>query len=99
MNVLPSTSVMRAPEARAMNRGVPPTALKARTGELTPPGSTLTARANSFRDFVGFFTIGFTSRVSVDLAIWRSDDLVLRSVLRSSFQFLVLRSSFFVQHA
>ena len=30
----------------AMNRGVPPTALKARTGELTPPGVTRWARSN-----------------------------------------------------
>src|SRR4051812_37870527 len=30
-----------------MNRGVPPTAPNARTGELTPPGVTASARANS----------------------------------------------------
>src|SRR6476469_5218770 len=30
-----------------MNRGVPPTALNARTGEFTPPGVTACARANS----------------------------------------------------
>src|SRR5678815_2216608 len=30
-----------------MKRGVPPTARKARTGELTPPGMTLRARSNS----------------------------------------------------
>ncbi|GEL16390.1 hypothetical protein PA7_02270 [Pseudonocardia asaccharolytica DSM 44247 = NBRC 16224] len=29
-----------------MNRGVPPTALNARTGELTPPGMALLARSN-----------------------------------------------------
>ena len=29
-----------------MNRGVPPTAPNARTGELTPPGVTRNARAN-----------------------------------------------------
>ena len=29
-----------------MNRGVPPTARKARTGELTPPGVTASARSN-----------------------------------------------------
>ena len=29
-----------------MNRGVPPTALKARTGEFTPPGVTRWARSN-----------------------------------------------------
>ena len=59
MNVLPSISVMRAPAARAMKCGEPPTALKARTGELTPPGRTVTARAKSFWDFVGFFISGF----------------------------------------
>src|SRR5580692_13208057 len=30
-----------------MNRGTPPTAPNARTGEFTPPGVTLRARANS----------------------------------------------------
>jgi hypothetical protein len=30
-----------------MNTGVPPTALKARTGELTPPGMWRLARSNS----------------------------------------------------
>ena len=37
--------------ARAMKCGVPPTALKARTGEFTPPGRIVTARAKSFADF------------------------------------------------
>src|SRR3989344_3792774 len=31
-----------------MKRGVPPTALKARTGEFTPPGMTRWARSNSW---------------------------------------------------
>ena len=44
---LPSTSVSQAPDAERMKRGVPPTALKARTGEFTPPG--VTARARSKR--------------------------------------------------
>ena len=38
---------MYGPSARAMKRGVPPTARKARTGELTPPGMTRRARSNS----------------------------------------------------
>src|SRR5947209_17512983 len=38
MNTLPSTSSMRAPDARRMNSGVAPTALNARTGLSTPPG-------------------------------------------------------------
>src|SRR3954471_18517226 len=33
-----------------MNRGVPPTARKARTGEFTPPGVTRPARSNSCAD-------------------------------------------------
>ena len=33
-----------------MNRGVPPTALNARTGEFTPPGVTARARSNSAAD-------------------------------------------------
>src|SRR3954447_24947717 len=43
----PSTSVIRAPDADAMKRGVPPTAWNARTGEFTPPG--VTARARRIR--------------------------------------------------
>ena len=35
-----------------MNRGVPPTPRKARTGLLTPPGSTRCAAANSRSDAV-----------------------------------------------
>ena len=33
-----------------MNRGVPPTELKARTGELTPPGMEREARSNSWAE-------------------------------------------------
>jgi hypothetical protein len=33
-----------------MNRGVPPTALNARTGEFTPPGVTARARSNKEAD-------------------------------------------------
>jgi hypothetical protein len=33
-----------------MNRGVPPTARNARTGEFTPPGVTVDARAYSARE-------------------------------------------------
>src|SRR3954454_15061963 len=36
-----------------MNRGVPPTALKARTGEFTPPGVTARARSNSAAERAG----------------------------------------------
>ena len=40
-------SCSRAPSARAMNGGSPPTAPKARAGLLTPPGITRLARANA----------------------------------------------------
>src|SRR5260221_9651074 len=38
---------MYGPWARAMKRGVPPTARNARTGEFTPPGMTFWARSKS----------------------------------------------------
>src|SRR5712691_11485117 len=50
MKVLPSTSTSRAPYARLMKRGDPPTDLKARTGLSTPPGRIRCARANRRRD-------------------------------------------------
>src|SRR5688572_5028548 len=48
---------MYGPSARAMKRGVPPTARNARTGEFTPPGMTFWARSKSSR----------LRRVSVDM--------------------------------
>ena len=48
----PSASQMRAPSALRMKRGVPPTALNARTGEFTPPGIRRCARAKSSSDWV-----------------------------------------------
>src|SRR3954469_21288307 len=45
MNVLPSTSSMREPDARRMNSGAAPTDLNARTGLSTPPGRIDCARA------------------------------------------------------
>lgn len=42
----PSASVRYGPVPDTMNRGVPPTARKARTGEFTPPGVTVAARSN-----------------------------------------------------
>src|SRR3981081_8802 len=50
MNVLPSTSSSRDPQARRMNSGDAPTALNARTGLSTPPGRIFEARANSDRE-------------------------------------------------
>src|SRR5213594_3817048 len=52
MYSLPSTSYRRAPAPREKNSGSPPTALKARTGELTPPGITWRAFSNRLRDSV-----------------------------------------------
>src|SRR6267154_5944754 len=51
MNVLPSTSVRREPDARAMNSGDAPTDLNARTGLSTPPGMSFWARSKRLRDF------------------------------------------------
>src|SRR5260221_525398 len=56
MKRLPSTSSMYAPDARRMKSGASPTALNARTGLSTPPGSTACARAKNIEDrlvFVG----------------------------------------------
>src|SRR5882757_9626618 len=47
MYSFPSTSVTMHPSASRMNRGVPPTALNARTGELTPPGMYCCALTNA----------------------------------------------------
>lgn len=41
----PSASVRYGPFPDTMNRGVPPTARNARTGEFTPPGVTAAARS------------------------------------------------------
>src|SRR5450432_1566728 len=49
---------MCGPCARAMKRGVPPTARKARTGEFTPPGITRLARSNSSALVVMASTLG-----------------------------------------
>src|SRR6218665_1219718 len=48
-----------APRARLTKRGVPPTALKARTGEVTPPGMSALARSNSgmFRSVISVFGV------------------------------------------
>ena len=44
--MVPSTSVIVAPAARATTYGSPPTALKARIDELTPPGIARLDRSN-----------------------------------------------------
>ncbi len=43
----PSASITKAPSPRSANHGVPPTAPNARTGESTPPGIRVRARANN----------------------------------------------------
>src|SRR5262245_6500794 len=50
MYSLPSTSCRTAPWPRAKNSGSPPTALKARTGEFTPPGMTWRAFSKRLRE-------------------------------------------------
>lgn len=57
-------SVMREPFARRMKKGSPPTFLKARTGEFTPPGMYCLAVAKSLLERVamgGTFDAGFSS--------------------------------------
>src|SRR3954470_16771308 len=52
MYVLPSTSFTCGPLPSLMNTGVPPTALNARTGELTPPGMSCRALAHAASELV-----------------------------------------------
>ena len=44
--------VRQAPSVRSVKKGVPDTALNARTGELTPPGITREACSNSISELV-----------------------------------------------
>src|SRR5580765_6677012 len=66
---LPSTSVSHGPAAEAMNRGVPPTALNARTGEFTPPGIAARARANSSADRAVDGAVDSADRTSDDVGL------------------------------
>src|SRR5262249_24572892 len=61
MYLLPSRSTSVAPEARAMNRGEPPTDLNARTGLSTPPGNSCCVREKTFCDRVVFMERTFYS--------------------------------------
>src|SRR5215469_2370992 len=54
MYSLPSASQIRAPCPRTMNGASHSTALKARTGEFTPPGMSLAARSCRRRDSTSF---------------------------------------------
>src|SRR5574340_337630 len=55
---LPSASQRREPSPRTMKGGSPPTARKARTGELTPPGMTASARFCSWREWSSLRAMG-----------------------------------------
>src|SRR3990170_1376365 len=84
---LPSTSHARAPSARSMTRGVPPTAPKARTGELTPPGKSPSARAIRSADRVVLCSITYALHADGPGWAWssvrtgkQSQDLAERTV-------------------
>src|SRR2546428_13622434 len=74
MNVLPSMSVSRAPDARLMKSGAAPTDLKARTGLSTPPGRICCARAKRVEDLVDCI---FTTEDTADTAGLSIVDLVI----------------------
>src|ERR1700733_558826 len=63
----PSTSKTCAPSALSTKMGWPPTARKARTGELTPPGMYRSASANSCSDFVVMEKLNKNSNFQVAL--------------------------------
>jgi hypothetical protein len=67
MKVFPSTSRTVEPFALSMNRGVPPTEPNARTGELTPPGIIVFARANSLLEV---FVVRRATGASASFAGW-----------------------------
>jgi hypothetical protein len=52
MNLFPSSSQTVDPFPLAKNKGVPPTLLKARTGEFTPPGNKVDDSSKSRLDCV-----------------------------------------------
>src|SRR5262249_54677935 len=60
----PSASVIVAPFADLMKRGVPPTPRNARTGLLTPPGISCLARSNRTEDCGYLLFIGCYSFVA-----------------------------------
>src|SRR4051794_18779721 len=76
MYVLPSMSVMWQPSASLMNSGVPPTALNARTGELTPPGMTCRALAKAGSELamlrVGWMCMRVGEAMRLSGRLWRS---------------------------
>src|SRR5262249_42713451 len=82
MYSLPSTSHTRAPSARPMNSGSPPTERNARTGELTPPGIDFFARSNSDLDICVFLAIVVAWLVSVCVSVSVGDAFFLGQRLR-----------------
>src|SRR4051812_15739579 len=78
MYSLSSASHMREPLPRTMYGGSPPTDLKARTGESTPPGITREARACSscdlVRGFIGTLEYTTSSYVASLQTAYRSID-------------------------
>jgi hypothetical protein len=55
----PSTSYIFDPAADAINGGVPPTALTARTGLFTPPGIYFLASSKRSSDLLVIFSLKF----------------------------------------
>lgn len=64
-----------------MNRGVPPTARKARTGEFTPPGITRWARSNSSAEAGASITVPVSQSLVCDPAGMNSRGVVRRSAV------------------
>src|SRR4029453_16291251 len=83
MKVLPSMSVTRAPDARAMKCGDPPTAANARTGECTPPGKSVFALAKSVVDLRAGFK--YSGSASGRLPLEPAEDLSRFDASRLSF--------------
>src|SRR5262245_33975326 len=71
MSSRPSAVQTRAPCPLAMKTGWPPTALNARTGELTPPGITRSARSKSLRDGSIGTASGYLTSIRSGLRAWR----------------------------
>src|SRR3954451_2044729 len=80
MNVLPSTSSMREPDARRMKSGAAPTDVNARTGLSTPPGRIAWARANMRAERAVFMSPDSNGR---EVAERGGDELDLVLVVRA----------------
>src|SRR5687767_9961760 len=69
MYVLPSTSFTVAPLPSLMKTGVPPTALNARTGELTPPGMSWRALRNADSEFASERLASAASGIAANIPV------------------------------